>query len=203
MTPVSRLTRRRAAGALAAIASVAAVGAALPGLAAAEVEAPVLTVTLTAGGTLTVVDEKGAAAGALNPDSYQFVVHDQSTTANVHLTGPGGVNQLTDVAGTGDVTWSVTLGTGSFTIGSDAGSVTAVKLTVGGGTTPAATATPAATTTTTTAKPATTTAAAKIAAAPAPAAGKACTKAGLVAKSGKTTLVCTKKGAALTWAVKK
>ena len=189
----SRSVRRRATLTL-AVAGVA-VAAAFPAFAGAEVEAPILTITVSSAGTITLVDEKGGAVSTLNPDSYQFVVRDQSTTANAHLSGPG-VNQLTDVAGTSDATWNVTLGAGSFQVASDAGSASAVKFTVGS----AAAAAPAASTPAAAAK---TSAAPVTAVAAAAAAGKACSKAGLTAKAGTVKLACTRVGKKLLWVAAK
>ena len=195
----TRSARRRATLTL-AVAGVV-VAAAFPAFAGAEVEAPVLTVTVSAAGAISVVDSKGAAVSTLNADSYEFIVHDQSATANAHLSGPG-VNQLTDVAGTGDATWNVTLGAGSYQVASDAGAASAVKFTVGS----AAAAAPAASTPATSSSSAaakTTAAPVKVAAVVTAAAGKACTKAGLTAKAGTVKLACSKVGKKLVWVAAK
>ena len=192
----TRSARRRATLTL-AVAGVV-VAAAFPAVAGAEVEAPILTVTVSAAGTISIVDSKGGAVSTLNPDVYEIIVHDQSATANAHLSGPG-VNQLTDVAGTGDATWNVTFGAGSFQVASDAGSASAVKFTVGS----AAAATPAASAPAAAAAAKTSAAPVKAAAVVTAAAGKACSKAGLTAKAGTVKLACSKVGKKLLWVAAK
>jgi plastocyanin len=50
----------------------------------------------------------------LDRGTYTINVKDQGTIHNFHLTGPG-VDQTTDVDGTGDFTWTVTLTDGTYT----------------------------------------------------------------------------------------
>jgi plastocyanin len=46
--------------------------------------------------------------------TYTLVVNDQSSAHDFHLTGPGGVDVSTDVAGTGEKTFEVTLVAGEY-----------------------------------------------------------------------------------------
>jgi plastocyanin len=80
--------------------------------------APAATVTLYAdvgpGYTITLKDAAGAAVTKLTPGTYAIVVNDQSPDHNFHLTGPGGVDLTTSVAGVGQETWTVDLVAGSY-----------------------------------------------------------------------------------------
>jgi plastocyanin len=72
----------------------------------------------------------------LDPGTYTIVVHDLSSLHNFHLSGPG-VNQKTDIEGTGDVTWTVTLTDGTYRFVCDAhAGVMKGSFTVGKVTTP-------------------------------------------------------------------
>jgi plastocyanin len=61
--------------------------------------------------SLTTAD--GKAVTTLPAGSYTIVVDDQADIHNFHLTGPG-VDSMTDVSGTGTVTWNVDLKAGSY-----------------------------------------------------------------------------------------
>jgi plastocyanin len=61
--------------------------------------------------SLTTAD--GKAVTTLPAGSYTIVVDDQADIHNFHLTGPG-VDSMTDVSGTGTVTWNVDLQAGSY-----------------------------------------------------------------------------------------
>ena len=52
--------------------------------------------------------------------TYSIDVSDLSAEHSFHLKGPGGVDMATDIAGTGGVTWSVTLMDGVYTFLCDA-----------------------------------------------------------------------------------
>jgi hypothetical protein len=51
----------------------------------------------------------------LTAGSYTLVVDDQSSEHNFHLTGPGGVDVSTDVAGEGEESFDVELAAGEYT----------------------------------------------------------------------------------------
>jgi plastocyanin len=68
---------------------------------------------------ISLQDANGNKVTHLDPGTYTIVVHDFSSLHNFHLTGPG-VDQATDVDGTGDVTWSVTLADGVYKFVCDA-----------------------------------------------------------------------------------
>lgn len=53
------------------------------------------------------------AVKTLAPGRYIFVIHDNSSIHNFHLTGPG-VNKKTTVGGTGKTTWHLTLRSGTY-----------------------------------------------------------------------------------------
>jgi plastocyanin len=53
-------------------------------------------------------------ADGLSPGSYTLVVNDQSSAHNFHLTGPGGIDVATDVAGEGQESFEVELEAGEY-----------------------------------------------------------------------------------------
>lgn len=53
--------------------------------------------------------ENGTAVTDIPAGTYTIEVRDESIMHNFHLSGPGGVDQRTDVETTGTVTWTVTL----------------------------------------------------------------------------------------------
>jgi hypothetical protein len=61
----------------------------------------------------------GQPVKQLDPGDYTIQVSDKSDQHNFHLSGPG-VDQATDVAGTGDTTWSVTFADGTYSYVCDA-----------------------------------------------------------------------------------
>ena len=65
---------------------------------------PGFSITLTQNGTKVT---------HLDPGTYTISVDDESADHNFHLSGPG-VDQTTDVAGTGTTTWTVTFADGTF-----------------------------------------------------------------------------------------
>src|SRR5579885_3099868 len=65
---------------------------------------PGFSITLTQNGTKVT---------HLDPGTYTITVDDRSADHNFHLSGPG-VDQSTDVAGTGTTTWTVTLQDGTY-----------------------------------------------------------------------------------------
>ena len=54
----------------------------------------------------------------LTPGTYTIDVNDQADIHNFHLSGPG-VDEATDVSGTGTTTWTVTLQDGTYTFQCD------------------------------------------------------------------------------------
>ena len=64
--------------------------------------------------SIRLTDAAGNAVSQLDPGTYDITVHDYATLHNFHLFGPGGVSQSTDIVGTGDATWTVTLVDGVY-----------------------------------------------------------------------------------------
>jgi plastocyanin len=62
---------------------------------------------------ISLTGSDGQAVSTLTPGTYTIDVNDQSDIHNFHLTGPG-VDEMTDVGGTGTTTWTVTLQDGSY-----------------------------------------------------------------------------------------
>ena len=65
------------------------------------------------------LSQNGTKVGNLDPGTYTIQVNDQSGIHNFHLTGPG-VNEATDIEGTGSATWTVTFADGTYTYVCDA-----------------------------------------------------------------------------------
>jgi len=74
---------------------------------------PLLFGNVGPGFTITLKDASGARVTRLDPGTYDIQVTDQAEEHNFHLVGPG-VDQSTDVAATGTVTWTVTLTEGTY-----------------------------------------------------------------------------------------
>lgn len=70
---------------------------------------PGFTITLTSG---------GSPVSTLKAGTYQIAVSDKSSMHNFHLFGPG-VDQKTDVGGSGTFNWTVTFKPGSYTFQCD------------------------------------------------------------------------------------
>src|SRR5690242_4235446 len=87
-----------------------------PGVARADGQ---LVGTVGPGFSIGLTGSDGKAVTQLAPGTYTILVHDQADIHNFHLSGPG-VNQATDVEGTGDTTWTVTLQDGTYTFVCDA-----------------------------------------------------------------------------------
>jgi hypothetical protein len=62
---------------------------------------------------ISLTDESGNRVTHLDPGAYTIVVHDFADIHNFHLTGPG-VNESTDVVGTGTFTWNVVFQDGRY-----------------------------------------------------------------------------------------
>jgi len=81
---------------------------------AAQSANPLLFGTVGPTFTISLKDASDTAVTHLDPGTYDIQVSDQSNIHDFHLTGPG-VDKSTDVAGTGTVTWTVTLTAGTYT----------------------------------------------------------------------------------------
>ena len=120
------MTRRR----IVFVSGVAAVALALAGCgggsgeASGTTETQTTTETTTASGTtleasvgpgfeISLKDSNGQDVTTLAAGTYTITVDDQSDAHNFHLTGEG-VDETTDVGGTGTDTWTVTLKAGSY-----------------------------------------------------------------------------------------
>jgi plastocyanin len=64
--------------------------------------------------TITLKTEDGSDVTTLAPGNYTLLVHDYSSIHNFHLKGPGGVDVKTDIGGTGDQTFDITLQDGTY-----------------------------------------------------------------------------------------
>jgi hypothetical protein len=80
---------------------------------------PVLKAKVGPGFSISIADAAGVKVTRVPAGTYSIDVSDLSAEHNFHLLGPG-VDMATDVAGTGDVTWSVTLVNGTYTFHCDA-----------------------------------------------------------------------------------
>jgi len=69
--------------------------------------------TVGPGFSISIDDSAGQRVHNLDPGAYTVQVHDLSALHDLHLVGPG-VDQATDVEGTGDSTWAVTLSNGAY-----------------------------------------------------------------------------------------
>jgi plastocyanin len=63
---------------------------------------------------ITLTTEDGTDVTSLAPGDYTLEISDPSTIHNFHLTGPGGVDVSSDVGGTGDEEFDITLEAGSY-----------------------------------------------------------------------------------------
>jgi hypothetical protein len=101
------------------VASLAALGLVVPGSVGAHGTVPVPLVATV--GTqsspnayaISLTDASGAKVDHLDPGTYQVTVHDYATLHNFDLTGPG-VAQSTDIEGTGDASWTITVTNGTY-----------------------------------------------------------------------------------------
>ena len=97
-------------------------------------DAEVLTATVGEEGkpdafTITLEDASGAAVTTLPAGAYQIEVSDPSKIHNAHLTGAG-VDEKTGVPEVADVTWTVQLTAGAYTLVCDPHPKMKVELTV-------------------------------------------------------------------------
>ena len=133
--------------------ALSAVTAALTLAGGASAQSPTLFATVGPGFSIRIADGAGNRLTLIPPGTYTVVVKDQAAEHNFHITGPGGVDQTTDVDGMGTFTWTITFQEGTYHYQCDP-HFTTMKgdLRVEAGA-PPVTATPPATTTTTTAPP--------------------------------------------------
>src|SRR5205823_3400541 len=88
------------------VVAVAVAAVVLPGSAAAD--NPKLFGSVGPGFTISLEDASGNPVKHVDAGTYDVVVQDLAAEHDFHLVGPG-VNNSTDVAFTGTVTWTVTL----------------------------------------------------------------------------------------------
>lgn len=74
--------------------------------------------TVGPGFDISLKDSSGNDVSTLTPGTYTINVDDKASIHNFHLTGPG-VDESTDVSGTGTTSWTVTLQTGTYTFQCD------------------------------------------------------------------------------------
>jgi hypothetical protein len=72
-----------------------------------------LTGSVGPGFEISLTGADGADVTSLSAGSYTIEVDDQSGIHNFHLTGPG-VDEATEVSGTGTDTWDVTVESGAY-----------------------------------------------------------------------------------------
>ena len=99
------------------IVAVAAVS--IPTAATGSSSATALTGVVGPGFSISLKNANGTGVSHLDAGTYDVTVTDNSTFHNFHLQGPG-VDQKTDVEGTGTVTWTVTITDGIYTFICDA-----------------------------------------------------------------------------------
>jgi hypothetical protein len=80
---------------------------------------PVLLGRVGPGFSISMTNAAGVTVSRVLPGSYSIQVRDLSPDHSFHLSGPG-VDKFTDIAGTGNVTWDVTLVDGTYTFLCDA-----------------------------------------------------------------------------------
>ncbi len=92
----------------------------LPGSGGAARTATTLHATVGPGFTINVKNSAGVGVTRVSPGPYSIEVRDLSPDHSFHLRGPGGVDRMTTVPGTGTVTWDVTLVNGTYAFNCDA-----------------------------------------------------------------------------------
>jgi hypothetical protein len=92
----------------------------VPGSARPAATATALTGTVGPAFSISLKDASGTRVTQLDPGDYTITVSDLSDQHNFHLSGPGGVNQSTQVDTTGTATWNVTLVDGVYAYRCDA-----------------------------------------------------------------------------------
>ena len=103
------------------IGALAAVAISIPTAATGASQAPNVTLTgvVGPGFSITLKNPDGSNVTHLDPGTYDIAVSDGEITHNFHLRGTG-VDQATDLEGTGSFTWTVTFTDGTYTYLCDA-----------------------------------------------------------------------------------
>jgi hypothetical protein len=104
---------------LALLAAVGALAFAVPG-GARPTQTVVLNAVVGPGYNISLTDASGQRVTHLDPGTYTIAVQDKANVHNFHLTGPGGVDQATDIDFVGNATWTVTLVDGTYRYQCDA-----------------------------------------------------------------------------------
>ena len=81
---------------------------------------PVLKAKVGPGFSISIANAAGVKVTRIPIGTYSIDVSDLSAEHNFHLKGPGGIDMATDVAATGNVTWTVTFVDGTYTFLCDA-----------------------------------------------------------------------------------
>jgi hypothetical protein len=81
---------------------------------------PVLKAKVGPGFSISIANAAGVKVTRVPVGTYSIDVSDLSPEHSFHLKGPGGIDMATDVAATGNVTWSVTFLDGTYTFLCDA-----------------------------------------------------------------------------------
>jgi len=91
------------------------VAVSIPAAATGSSQAPNVTLTgvVGPGFTISLRNADGSTVTHLDPGTYDISVTDNAIEHNFHLSGPG-VEQATDVEGTGPVSWTVTFTDGTY-----------------------------------------------------------------------------------------
>jgi hypothetical protein len=91
------------------------VAVSIPAAATGSSQAPNVTLTgvVGPGFTISLRNADGSTVTHLDPGTYDISVTDNAIEHNFHLSGPG-VDQATDVEGTGPVSWRVTFTDGTY-----------------------------------------------------------------------------------------
>jgi Copper binding proteins, plastocyanin/azurin family len=94
---------------------LAVVAVSIPTAATGSSSAPNVTLTgvVGPGFNISLRNADGSNVTHLDPGTYDISVTDNAIEHNFHLSGPG-VNQATDVEGTGPVSWTVTFTDGTY-----------------------------------------------------------------------------------------
>jgi Copper binding proteins, plastocyanin/azurin family len=91
------------------------VAVSIPAAATGSSQAPNVTLTgvVGPGFTISLRNADGSTVRHLDPGTYDISVTDNAIEHNFHLSGPG-VNQATEIEGTGPVSWTVTFTDGTY-----------------------------------------------------------------------------------------
>ena len=97
------------------ITALAIAAVSIPAAATGSSSAPNVTLTgvVGPGFTISLRNADGSTVRHLDPGTYDISVTDNAIEHNFHLSGPG-VNQATDIEGTGPVSWTVTFTDGTY-----------------------------------------------------------------------------------------